>query len=359
MDTGKESASVDPPAVLSAAALRGDAKQIAAAGADGTIYLIKPEAADEKSRLKTIKGDGNAITRVNYSRDGSLLFVATENGMVRGIASEDGAQRFATPASGAAIRVLALSPDGAILAGAGEDKTVHFWSTAGAPLAKPMIKPLPGSVLSIAFSADGSRLVACTSGSATVLDVEQGTTRETIPGPTSAYLLSADPRDGARDSKEKDEVLIGESSDHQAIEAWPLPTIKTLPASTTGISSLAASPSVSTQFVSGGADGTVKLWDLANGAVARQWELGGPVAAVAIRSDGKRVAGAGSGKFGESGASKTGASRSWCEPIARPFSQCRMQSGNWRLRPARRRTGERSWRMRIAEKCPRPNRSSA
>ncbi len=48
-----------------------------------------------------------------------------------------------------------------------------------------------------------------------------------------------------------------------------------------------------TFLLSGGMDGSVRLWDLAKGELVREMNHGGPVTAVAIRSDGKRFASAG------------------------------------------------------------------
>jgi WD40 repeat protein len=297
VESAKTLATIDVPAPAGAMALRPDGKQIAIGAADGSIRLVRPEAADEKSRNKTIKGDGKVITQLLYSRDGTVLFAAGDSGTLSGFGSEDGAQRFATP-GGVAIYHLVLSPDGATLAGGGDDKLVHFWTAGGSPQAKQAITPLGGPILSLGFTADGKRVIATTAaGGAAVIDVEQGAPLGSVPGVGILIASAADIAIDAKDPKDKSDALVGVSGDGKSIAAWPLPIGKPLAASTTAASSLAANPAVATQFISGGSDGAVRLWDVSQGSPVRQWDLGGPVSTVAIRADGKRVAAGGPGKF--------------------------------------------------------------
>src|SRR6185295_450654 len=59
------------------------------------------------------------------------------------------------------------------------------------------------------------------------------------------------------------------------------------------ITSLAAIPPNGSQVLSGSGDGTIRQWNLEDGQLIRKMKHGGPVAAVAVRSDGKRFGSAG------------------------------------------------------------------
>jgi WD40 repeat protein len=59
------------------------------------------------------------------------------------------------------------------------------------------------------------------------------------------------------------------------------------------VTSLAAIPPSGVQLISGSGDGTVRQWNLDDGALVRKMRHGGPVSALAVRNDGKRFASAG------------------------------------------------------------------
>jgi len=56
---------------------------------------------------------------------------------------------------------------------------------------------------------------------------------------------------------------------------------------------LATIPPNGSQIISGSGDGTIRQWNLEDGQLIRKMKHGGPVAAVAVRSDGKRFGSAG------------------------------------------------------------------
>src|SRR5439155_21295645 len=56
---------------------------------------------------------------------------------------------------------------------------------------------------------------------------------------------------------------------------------------------LASIPPDGAQVISGSGDGTIRQWNLEDGQLIRKMKHGGPVAAVAVRNDGKRFASAG------------------------------------------------------------------
>ena len=111
---------------------------------------------------------------------------------------------------------VAFSPDGTRIVSGGEDGTVRLWTLDGKPAAKPF-KGHEGGVWSVAFSPDGTRIV---SGG------EDGTVR----------LWTLDGKPAAEPFKGHDG----------------------------SVRSVAFSPD-GTRIVSGGEDGTVRVWDIASG----------------------------------------------------------------------------------------------
>src|SRR5439155_5193643 len=59
------------------------------------------------------------------------------------------------------------------------------------------------------------------------------------------------------------------------------------------VTALDAIPSANAQIVSGSEDGSVRIWNVETGQLIREIKHAGPVAAVAVRRDGKRLASAG------------------------------------------------------------------
>lgn len=198
-DTSKLSTSSDPPILLS-----GDGRQVVRQDAEGLRWLyrisgppvrldisrrIRPRGAlpdttefnpdgaslavamDDNVRLfDTATGkvswacdppEGAAALR--FSLDGSLLAVATEEGVVDLIRSSNGKRiKRLGRKRGLVIRSVAFSKDGRWLASGGTDGSIRIWNVAtGGQLAN--LPGHSGRVTSLAFSPDGRQLLSYSS----------------------------------------------------------------------------------------------------------------------------------------------------------------------------------------------------
>jgi WD40 repeat protein/tRNA A-37 threonylcarbamoyl transferase component Bud32 len=152
------------------------------------------------------------------------------------------------------VHAVALSPDGELLAAAGPEGNVRLWRTAtGAAQGGPLAHP--AGVQALAFLPDGHTLLSgCADGAARLWDCRSGTP---IGRPLSHYRAADRPA-----------------------EEWPFRD---------GVSSVAVSPDGATA-VTGGCDGTVRLWSMPDGRpLASASDATGPVLAVAMSPDGSTV----------------------------------------------------------------------
>jgi WD40 repeat protein len=101
---------------------------------------------------------GETVASAAFTPDSKSLYVGVNEGRFFVIDVESGAVNRSWHGSETTPRVLALSPDGSILASAGDDKLIRLWDpSSGNELARWM--PHPSGVSALAFHPDG-RLLA-------------------------------------------------------------------------------------------------------------------------------------------------------------------------------------------------------
>jgi WD40 repeat protein/serine/threonine protein kinase len=266
-------------------AFRPGSNELACAGGDGLVRIYDVAA---RAELRQLKGHSAAILSLAISGDGKLLATGSRD---RSIILWD-------PAKGTAQRTLlapgkdvweitsvALSADGKLLAAACADDAVRLWDLVGA--GEPHTLPGPDKeVRSVALSADGSLL---TSGDSTgmiklgpAMDTKDGRTWKAHAGevtalafgPVSGRLASVGP-DGGR--------------------LWNLSTGKELCALSgheRPLTSVAFSPD-GRRVATTSQDGTMRVWDAADGHEIHKFRLAAPGAIihqVAFAADGRHLA---------------------------------------------------------------------
>jgi WD40 repeat protein len=200
-------------------------------------------------------------------------------------------QKFNLPAIGhQAVLAVAVSPDGKWWALSGDDGTIILCS----PVTGKSVKKLSGhkrAVDSLSFSPDSSKLASGSSDhTIRVWDVPKG--KLLCQAETAAKVNAV--------TWTVDGTQIASGGADYLIRLWYVDTVKKELAALKEIkghegpvTSLATIPPKGVQIISGSGDGTIRQWNLEDGQAIRQMKHGGPVAAVAVRSDGKRFASAG------------------------------------------------------------------
>ena len=192
----------------------------------------------------------NPPTASAVSPDGKLLAAAMPDNSIRLITLADGQQQKSLTGHTAAVTGLQFSADNAKVFSAAKDKTVRTFNVADGMQAD--ILETPAEVLSLLLSGDGKLAI----------------------------------------TGHQDNLIRSWNVPFDKPAAEPVKPIKEYPGSGGPVTALAlVAPGM--QFISAGADGHWRQWDLANGNQVRGINHGAPIASLSVRSDGKFVATAG------------------------------------------------------------------
>ncbi len=276
-----------------------DGRMLASGGADGTIRLWEVETGQPLGKFGTVPG---TVYSVAFSPQGNSLASASKDGTIvlwevpnPPDASSHIQPRWTRKGHQGAAYAVAFSPEGKMLASGGADKTIILWNVATG-------KPVPGSpltghgdeVFTIAFSPDGKTLASGSSDFTVML--WDTTTLKPLYAPLKGHLNSVFSVAFSPDGK-----ILASASTDKSILLWDAHTGKRIGHDLTGhtdsMYSVAFAPGTgATTLASGGADGTITLWD----DPPRKW-LGRPlrhsewVTRVAFSPKGDLLASSGAG----------------------------------------------------------------
>jgi WD40 repeat protein len=279
---------------VTALAFTPDRCLLASASRDGSARVWDVGSSKPGER-GVVRRPGETFRAVAFAPNGRKLAVGSgsESGLVWLFdipEKEKTPQECATLRGGrGAVHALAFSPDGKVVAGAGEDQTIRLWEPGPAFRGDPRTLMLGHAkpVAAAAFAPDGQSIVTASADSTArlwTLSRIRSSQRASLPHLGEVGSLAYTP----------DGKTLATTCRDGVIRLWDLTAIRPavrveIPAPAGGARALIAPDAMT---LVGVGDGTrVTNWDLRTGKALREWEVpGGPATAVALTADGRYLA---------------------------------------------------------------------
>jgi WD40 repeat protein len=317
-----------------------DGKTLASAGDDDTVRLWDAAAGTEQRTIPTQRW----MSTIAFLADGRTLVGRGAEHVVRFWDAATGKERYRFDGHDCRVAAVACSPDGRLLATAGLDGSVRLWDVAGGA-----VRRLPGPERfvgpGVRFSPDGKTLVMCgQDGSVVLTDPSTGRElrRTQLPQGGDCMALSADgktmavrtPPDGSLSVWDADldpggtdpvpgrlrcrlaatpryagRLAFDPDGRTLAVPAVGEPFVylydpatgeelRRCPAAPEGVFGVAF-PSDGRTLAGACADRKLRLWEAASGQERLVLDPGGSVIVVAFSPDGRLLASANAGQYGQ------------------------------------------------------------
>ncbi|MEQ1576327.1 MAG: WD40 repeat domain-containing protein [Hyphomicrobium sp.] len=242
-------------------------------------------SADPQAASFVIDDPDRSIAAVQFSPDGKIIASAGDDAIIRLWSSETGVPLAAFEGHSQRITRIAFSPDGLVLASASLDHSVRLWDLTSGGKSSRDLAGHGANVFDVAFSPDGAKLSSSSMDkSVRIWDVRTGEMLKTLLGHEHFVYQSTFTPDGKK--------LVSASLDG-TLKIWDVATgnnLQTLRGHTAKVFSVAISPD-GTRIASSSEDKTIRIWDTATGLpLSRLIEMNAPVRAVVFSPDGKLIA---------------------------------------------------------------------
>lgn len=305
---------------FNAVAFSPDGKQIAAASANGCIWIWNTTNGHESMRLH---GHSKEIESVNFSPDSKRIVTASSDNELKVWDAQTGTTLKTMKTQSDCYQSFydaVFSPDGRYIASSSTDlfgiddfdeidindyadsivkNNIIIWDAETGAELKSMEGH--GPINSLAFSPDGSRIVTASENTIEIWDVESGEKLMTwLESPETAQDTETDPEFADMDivthvTYSPNGSLIASTSWDKTIKIWDAQTgagINTLVGHQDFVESASFSPD-SKQIVSASGDRTVRIWDVETGEEIKTLEGHSEyVTDVAYSPDGNSIASA-------------------------------------------------------------------
>jgi WD40 repeat protein len=172
---------------------------------------------DPTTRVKqrTLKGHSHWVTAVQFSRDGSKLASASDDGTVIVWDPTTGVKQHTLEGHFGGVSAVQFSPDGSKLASASDDETIIVWD----PTTGVKQRTLEGHsdwVTTMQFSRDGSKLASASHDKTVIVwDPTTGVKQRTLKGHSRGVTAVQFSRDGSK---------LASASDDGTVIVWDLTT---------------------------------------------------------------------------------------------------------------------------------------
>ncbi|HEY1368570.1 MAG TPA: hypothetical protein VGF23_15725 [Gaiellaceae bacterium] len=244
---------VDESLLLSLEALR--ARPTAQAKSSMVSALVTSRRV---GRGATLAGHFDAVRAVAFSPDGSVLASASDDGTLRlwNVRTHQGIGQPLRGHGDGGVNGVAFSPDGTMLASGGDDGTVRLWDVRTRTQVGAALRAHAKPVWTVAFSPDGTILASGhDDGTVHLWDVRTHQQLGVLHGHEDVVEGVAFSRDG---------TTLVSGSDDDTVRLWNVRTrqqLAVLRGHTDSVWGVAFSPD-GTEVASAGADKSVRLWDV-------------------------------------------------------------------------------------------------